>query len=326
MLLVKFINDNYFKKRKNKLKIYRKNNFYKIDIEFSNNKMFTENKDDIKKFEEYVKEFLITLYNNCENFNHRTFLYNFKNSFFYIKRDEKKFVDGSVRKYPDKIVYEIGTFDSCFHELLHLSAIKKKLRFGVLRTGFERFSPPYDRFGESLNEGYTELLTERYFITQRKPYYYEVDISSKLENLVGKNLMEKYYFNSDLKSIIKELEKFGNNVEFFIRKFDSLYNNNFIQASNFDNSNKQMFLNQLKEIYLLLLKMYVNKIVYLKENSMDFSKEYNYLMNIKNWINEKNINYEGQTFFIKTMEEEDYYNVINQFNLIDSSLNNKKIK
>lgn len=326
MGFVNFINNVYFKKRKNKLKIHKQTNSYKIEIEFSENKIFSENEEDIRKFEECVKEFLITLYNNCENFNHNTFLNNFKNSFFYLEEDDKNFVDGLVEIHKDKIVYKIRNFDSCFHEFLHLSAIKKNLRFGVLRTGFERYTPPYERFGEALNEGYTELLTERYFETKRKPYPYEVDISRKLENLVGKDLMEKHFFNSNLNGVIKELEKFEYNIGTFIRKFDRLYNNNFIQASKFETSNKQLFLTQLKEIYLLLLKMYVKKIIYLNKNSMNFSKEYNYLMNKENWIDEKIINYKGEKFVIKTMEEVDYYNLISEFGLTNLPLKNKKIK
>jgi hypothetical protein len=93
--------------------------------------------------------------------------------------------------------------------------------------------------GKGLNEGYTELLTRRYFPNDKKevkkkknkkesPKAYDahVSICRKLEKIVGKEKMTEFYLTSNLSGLIKELKKYSTNEEIskFIANVDLMHN------------------------------------------------------------------------------------------------------
>lgn len=91
------------------------------------------------------------------------------------------------------------------HELLHMASTNYST-IGE-RTGFDLF----DIIGTKLNEGYTEYLTKKYFTRGYK--YTEANdnylfIAKGIENIIGREKMEEYYFTSDLNSVIRELSKY----------------------------------------------------------------------------------------------------------------------
>ena len=64
--------------------------------------------------------------------------------------------------------------------------------------------------GSILNEGYTELLTKRYFKCSNNEYYKkEVILASKIEEFIGKEEMERAYFEGDLNYIIERFNDAG---------------------------------------------------------------------------------------------------------------------
>ena len=96
--------------------------------------------------------------------------------------------------------------DILFHELLHMASTK------TTQVGFITGLEVPDIFGDALNEGYTEYLTEKYFKT--KTHYtdsedYNVFFAKGIENIVGKEFMEKCYFNANIGLLIKELENYS---------------------------------------------------------------------------------------------------------------------
>ena len=73
----------------------------------------------------------------------------------------------------------------------------------------------YD-IGTGLNEGYTQVLNERYFYSKGTYigcYSLFVRFASYLEVLVGQEKMESLYFKADLEGLIQELEKYASRDE-----------------------------------------------------------------------------------------------------------------
>ena len=93
-----------------------------------------------------------------------------------------------------------------YHELLHLLTTRfdnKK----TIRIGFQ-----INNFATGINEGYTELLTKRYFKkfskNDNEVYSHFTWILNMIEDIVGKSKMEDYYFDINVEGLILELEKY----------------------------------------------------------------------------------------------------------------------
>lgn len=116
-----------------------------------------------------------------------------------------------------------------FHELFHMAS--SVYLNGNYYSGFRQYSSDdYTSIGKGLNEGYTQLLTERYFGHNDdfgKVYEYETFIVGKLEEIVGKFKMQELYLSANLYGLIKELNKYISYEEIinFIRCLDFLNNN-----------------------------------------------------------------------------------------------------
>lgn len=100
------------------------------------------------------------------------------------------------------------------HELLHLSSNLVKDKMNSI-TGFQitDLSKRYD-IGVGINEGYTSLLNERYFKEKHVSYLDLLILSELIELIVGQELMEKMYFENNLKGLCEVLnESMGIKVE-----------------------------------------------------------------------------------------------------------------
>ena len=116
--------------------------------------------------------------------------------------------------------------DTVDHELLHMASTIKGQKY--THCGFSLIDLNNNRvFGEGLNEGYTTLLDERYFSDRTpskkellaKTYMLPKLFSEGLENLIGAEIMEKWYFDGDVKSLIEEMCKYVS----FNRAIDFIY-------------------------------------------------------------------------------------------------------
>ncbi len=101
--------------------------------------------------------------------------------------------------------------ETLYHELLHMASSYITKNKGV--SGFlNEIKVPFHRtaIGSILNEGYTEILTKRYFKCTDKEYYKkEVILASKIEEFIGREEMEHAYFEGDLNYIIERFNDAG---------------------------------------------------------------------------------------------------------------------
>lgn len=83
--------------------------------------------------------------------------------------------------------------------------------------------------GVGINEGYTDVISKRYFckgiVTHKTAYSYLEAIAKIIELIVGKEKMQEFYFQSDLKGLISELSKYQDEskVKEFIFDLDTHY-------------------------------------------------------------------------------------------------------
>ena len=165
---------------------------------------------------------------------------------YYIKKNKIKLIKYFVKDVKN-------------HEFLHLStsSYNKKLKLGF--CGLQQIDYlKKETIGYGLNEGYTELLTDRYFNKRviRMTYSYEICkfFTSKLEQIIEKDRMESLYMNADLGGLCQYLLNFddASNIVTFVALLDKL-----LKKSSTFNTNKQE--NYYKIIELYLVKWYINK-------------------------------------------------------------------
>jgi len=119
------------------------------------------------------------------------------------------------------------------HEFFHMSSAYKDEKNNKMYSGFsirEYNSVEIILIGSGLNEGYTELMTQRYFKKSADTFLtYQIlaIFAEYLEEIVGKEKMETLYLNANLNGLIKILLKYDNieNLIDFINSLDCIKNN-----------------------------------------------------------------------------------------------------
>lgn len=177
-----------------------------------------------------------------------------------------------------------------YHELFHASSSYYDKQEEIVFSGFHHHSKEKD-IGRGLNEGYTELLTSRYFGNDTESgYKNETHYANLIEVLIGKEQMQSFYLKSDLDSLILELSKY-NSVEAIMQFIDNL--DKFIileelrkdKINNFENIPYAEYLAWFDEVneyigktYMQLnqfiIDSYINKIC----NEPNFEEKKNQLM------------------------------------------------
>lgn len=119
--------------------------------------------------------------------------------------------------------------NSIYHELFHLASSYYSREKETIFTGFKQTNGN-NSIGTGINEGYTELLSERYFKDEKDnlSYPFNVIIVKSLENIIGKEKMEQLYMKADLYNLIQELKKYNNHeksVIDFIKNVDFICDN-----------------------------------------------------------------------------------------------------
>ena len=191
-----------------------------------------------EKFNEYINTF-ITFISKNPNIDLKLFYENLKTLIIEEKANFNKFLfiksctTGRYNGYDNKIlIRREDNFYSIYHELLHCAS--RRVINEEMNVGFHKFTVEEktgqitSNIGKSLNEGYTTLLEKRYFgsieHTQKRGYVKEEFISSMLEQIVGKEEMEKLYFNADLDGLIECLKQFSRekDIYLFLEYFDKI--------------------------------------------------------------------------------------------------------
>lgn len=99
-----------------------------------------------------------------------------------------------------------------FHELLHLATSYSNDK-GYVTSGFKQTLGNYV-IGRGINEGYTELMTRRYFSEcevdkgDENVYPVEQVMVYGIEMLIGREKMEELFFNADLYGLYAEMQKY----------------------------------------------------------------------------------------------------------------------
>lgn len=177
------------------------NNDYSIDY----------NRINESRYNESLINFIQTIEKNFSKSNLNIF-YNNINNLSISKNFLVLLIGGSGAYNAKKNNIKLVTSGSLYHELFHMASSYDNKQTGDAFCGFYQTSKRlYDNIGYGLNEGYTQLLTERYFgcNNNEASYSFEQKIAGEVEKLVGKEKMESFYLKADLKGIIMELSKYA---------------------------------------------------------------------------------------------------------------------
>ena len=202
-----------------------------------------------------------------------------------------------------------------YHELLHLLTTKVENE-NIISIGLSS-----NTFGEGLNEGYTELLTKRYFghlsPDDEEMYNLHMWYSKMIEEILGKDILEKCYFEVNQFMFIKELSKYTDtqkvieiicNLDYLFINEDKIY---VIEKEVIDNCNDRI--DELKLLYdesLKIRNMVFDDLITIYKNKMQILLE-------KKEINEIEFSRYVEEYYSKhkkTKESMDnYYEVYNDY-------------
>ena len=170
--------------------------FYKVLIEIGNT--------------EYINNFL----ENIKSLKVKKVSANNKKTGFFTAA--QYFSDKNLIEYSEKYAFMI------FHELFHLASCNYKKN----KVGLKKVVDNHRAYGQGCNEGYTTLLTERYFHNEFISYLFLPEIFVTIENALGVKKMSSLYFNEDPDDFYDELEKYlsEEEVNTFIHNTDFLLN------------------------------------------------------------------------------------------------------
>ncbi len=149
-----------------------------------------------------------------------------------------------------------------YHELFHMSS--SIFKDGVCYSGFQQssFKNGGINIGEAINEGYTQLLAERYFgkDDDDDENEFEVDTAKQLEKIIGKEKMTSLYLNANLLGLINELKNYASEEEIsnFISGTDFLFKH--LDEKNILPFEKRLVLKSLKNVKEFLVKAYTVKL------------------------------------------------------------------
>ena len=168
--------------------------------------------------EKVPKKSLNNFYNNINSLEVKSnFLVKLaRNQGYYNSITNRVFLDTRVTR---NVIY---------HELLHMASTLYTKCDGKNYSGFVQAEGSY-WICEGLNEGYTELLSNRFFNADNGTYGIHVFLAQKLEEIIGKDVMEHLYFTSDLYGLVnilkqyssgEEIEKFLFNMDYTNKQYD----------------------------------------------------------------------------------------------------------
>ena len=202
------------KEKAQKIKLALLEEFESLDlINYQTNhfKFSEKDKEKIKTLIPLIKKENIEIYNFINKLLQNTKIDNLKNlilnfPYITIKYHSASYdpsISGTYNGKTKEIhIYNRDNKVSLHHELLHASSAD--IRF--MNIGFKIVLKNGLIFGKGLNEGYTELLNNRFFNYTSTSYNYLQKLAKQIENLcTDKENMIEYYFNADIFSLISEL-------------------------------------------------------------------------------------------------------------------------
>lgn len=139
-----------------------------------------------------------------------------------VSIENKRTIFSTVAQYfPSKnlIEYTEKYLFMIFHELFHLASCNYKEN----KVGLKKIVDNNNSYGKGCNEGYTTLLTKRYFPNEFISYLFLPEIFVTIENALGVQKMSSFYFDENPDNFYDEFEKYLSSEEV----------NNFIENTDF---------------------------------------------------------------------------------------------
>ena len=173
---------------------------------------FMQITEKLKTENEQLYIFANTLLQNVKIENLRNFMKNapfIKIKYYPLKNAETKNGGITAGTYDGvsktiEIYHDKKDHSTLHHELLHSASSD----FSYDSSGFRVSLKEGGEFGEGLNEGYTELLNNRFFNTSSTSYTYLQKLAELIELFYeNKEDMVEDYFNADIFGLIGELLK-----------------------------------------------------------------------------------------------------------------------
>lgn len=235
------------------------------DILLTNNDDIIELIINMKLSKELLK-FYKVLVTNFDSKDLNTYYHNIRSlrikefNFDKLRKKSKREVL-AFYKHADNTIYipDFYEINSIYHELFHMSS-SKRIKNNYF-SGFHMFDlENIKSYAEGINEGYTQLLSERYFDDALKDSYkYFAYVMKLIEEIIGKNIMESLYMKSSLYGLIDELKKYSSyeDIKRFITYMDYLIINIYDTKS----SNKKISLmgEMIKYINMFIISLCINK-------------------------------------------------------------------
>ena len=223
------------------------------------------------KLEKYILHFKDVLEANFKKEELELFYRNIKSINFkelQLKIDDEFNFEGIPAIYlPTKneiVYYDIFLEDAIYHELFHVAStinVNKEYAASGFHHIYENSRIGYN-ISDKINEGYTELLKQRYFgmsLQSEKTYSREKNIVSYLEKIIGKEKMESLYLTANLDGLILEMQKY-----FSIEEMKDLFFKIDFSCQDFEDKNvtqDAIYIQKtLRDVYIILFKGYARKI------------------------------------------------------------------
>lgn len=297
-------NNNYSLKRN----INFRNKKISIPLIMKNSK--TTNENDIEcNIQEYINTFNQVLLNNFKEDSLLIYLNNLVNlrvgssKFTFLKLLWNSEIMAIYFVDKNKLVIRKGNKkeSTIYHELFHVAS--SIIDGNTYFIGFSQYTSKKGMIGKGLNEGYTELLTNRYFNSNDKSYQFEMKCAYLLEQIVGKQQMENLYLKADLFNLKNTIGNYTTEENFttFLTNLDII--NDTTYSSLYYYYNKEDTLNRYRDILIFLVETYSKKLYlsYINGEINELDKDKllsDYISNIP-----KQINLEEITYNIITTEE-----------------------
>lgn len=272
-----------------------------------------------KNYYNRIQLFIDIIENCLPHVNLGAFYENFKN-FKMEKAKKNLFNFWQFSKYKatfvhddkeNKIVFYKCDIDTViYHELLHMAS-KRRYKSNCF-IGYNQNIENYE-IGEGLNEGYTDVLSLRYFSrygSEPANYFLESYLSELIELLVGQKNMETWYFNSDLYSLCDSLNLYlrKNEIVLLLSSIDKI-------SKRFSRKFYSMQVKKLyREVALLLINLLLKKYIELNEKKTTEEDIIEFKEKLFNLVSKGyNDGYDG----IVALNEVDNYNILQKINKIE---------
>lgn len=200
----------------------------------------------------FKAEDLAFMVNNLNNLN----VYNFKLEDYFRTDGMKGYYNSANNSI---FLHEHNPNEYIYHELFHAASTMGD--DDTFCVGFANYG--ITSIGYGFNEGYTQLLTNRYFPSKKGHLFYPylTKIAGIVEDIMGKDDMQSMYMRGELNLLFSKLESFCSrqDVVNFMVYLDNICNHLYNYGLN--KESKELLNQSLYEINVILTRIMINKTI-----------------------------------------------------------------